>query len=609
MHPHLATLHDALTTEQDFQQREYERVRALPLDEQVALGMAWSPLNVTHVSEGTKGRTMVRVQVPRGGGLHDGISAGNPVLLAPVGNHKNGVSATCMGADEMHAELRVDGPWEANGQVTVVRGFDVSTFQWYRSGLRRLNDKSSTLREVLLGERVPGVPPDPLPDAKVFSVLNGPQQFAARNALGSAELAMIHGPPGTGKTTVLVALLWALVERGDRPWALADSNAAVDHLAVKAAAAGLNVVRLGHIARIGSAAAPLTLHSRVAASTSGDMLQRLDREIIRARRDETRDGRAALREMFEERSRVWAQARDAILAEAQVVASTMGTLVRKAADLPIRPVTAVVDEATQAIEPAILSVAPWVQRLFLIGDPKQLGPVVKEPNNPLATSLLMRLLNNNTLPMPMLAVQHRMNRQIQALVDPVYDGALSPHKSVADHLLSDLEGVEHSELTDRPVLWIDTAGAGFDEARDPLTSSTFNAGEARVVQLAVNQLIEAGVAPEAIGIATPYSAQVAHLQELLPQGIEVASINAFQGREKEAIICSWVRSNVDGQLGFVADPRRLTVALSRARRLLVCVGDSATLSIDSRFAEVLDALQEQGAWATVWEPPWDGAVE
>jgi superfamily I DNA and/or RNA helicase len=105
-------------------------------------------------------------------------------------------------------------------------------------------------------------------------------------------------------------------------------------------------------------------------------------------------------------------------------------------------------------------------------------------------------------------------------------------------------------------------------------------------------------------VIAPYSAQVARLQAALPEDVEVATVNAFQGREKEAILCTFVRGNAVGELGFVADDRRLTVALTRARRLLVLTGDSATLGVHPYFSRVMDAIQAKGGWRTVWEAPW-----
>ncbi|MCB9746381.1 MAG: AAA family ATPase, partial [Alphaproteobacteria bacterium] len=271
---------------------------------------------------------------------------------------------------------------------------------------------------------------------------------------------------------------------------------------------------------------------------------------------------------------------------------------------------AVVDEATQALEPGIWVAVPWTRRLVLLGDPFQLGPVLTEPGNPLERSLLERLLEEGQLPMPALEVQHRMHRDIQALVAEIYGPRYRPHPAVAEHALCDLIEITDDPLPAGPVLWVDTAGAGFEEQVDPASRSLFNPGEARLVEIAVGRLLAAGLPPADIGVIAPYSAQVHRLREALPPGVEVNTINAFQGREAEAIVVSWVRSNPERQIGFVADGRRLTVALTRARRALVLVGDGGvTLSRNPRFARLLEQLWEQGAATTVWEAPWDAALQ
>ena len=534
----------------------------------------------------------------RGGTLHDGIDVGDLVRIGAIGAPDDGPTGRCTGRDERTAEVRIDAPLELSQPLAVTRVFDPTTFARYHRALERADAHSSPLRNVLLGERHVGEPDAHGLHDPGFERLNISQHRAARIAMAAAEIALIHGPPGTGKTEVIVALLRAFVTAGDRPWALADSNAATDHLVARAHAAGLEVVRIGNPARVGREAQRLSLDWRVRNGPMADALRRIDRELIALHREPARwQERKAL---YQERDRLDALARHAILEGAQVIASTLGTLAHMAPDLP-RPDTAIVDEATQAIEPAIWTTVPWIRRLVVVGDPRQLGPVVKEPGNPLHHGLLDRLLASD-VPMPMLDTQHRMRSDIQALVASSYPG-LRAHPDVSEHRLCDLGGVLDTPLTEQGHLWVDTAGADFDEERDPITLSLFNEGEIRLVAQAVTELLRAGVQASDIGVITPYSSQVARLSAELPD-VEVATVNAFQGREKEAIVCSFVRSNSDGELGFVQDPRRLTVAVTRARRFLLCVGDSGTLSASRHFATIMDQFQATGAWATVWEDPW-----
>jgi superfamily I DNA and/or RNA helicase len=152
------------------------------------------------------------------------------------------------------------------------------------------------------------------------------------------------------------------------------------------------------------------------------------------------------------------------------------------------------------------------------------------------------------------------------------------------------------------VRFIDTAGAGFEEETEPDGESRLNRQEASLVARKVNELIAAGVAPVAIAVIAPYAAQVRLLREQLDlPGLEIDSVDGFQGREKEAVIISLVRSNQAGEIGFLSDIRRMNVAITRARRLLLVIGDSATLSSDPFYQRLFEYFERIGAYQTVWE--------
>lgn len=578
-HPHLAVLHEALLAEQQAAADEHQRLAGLDDDDQVAAGFAWPPLRQLS-AERLGRRERLTLRAVGGEMLHSGIGPGDPVWI-------DGIAGHCDGVERATAEVVVErGPPEGR-PVTVTRRHDPATFIRYRQGLEAADRHASPLREALLGTRRVAVGPAPaLPD------LDDAQQRAAAVALGASTLAVIHGPPGTGKTWVLARVLRALVDRGERPWALADSNAAVDHLARQAAGAGVDVVRVGHANRIGSAAASLSLEARMARSPLGPALDALRRDLSRAW------GTPAARGLLAEHRKLSHQAREHALASAQCIASTFGTLARRAPEWPV-PTTAVVDEATQATEAAVWGAVPFVERLVLAGDPEQLGPVSIVPDSPLATSLLQRLVRERAQDVPMLEVQHRMATPIRALVAGVYGPTYRDHPAAAAQRLLDLPAVT----------WVDTSGAGFAEARDPITQSMLNEGEVSLLAIAVAELRARGVAADRIGVIAPYSAQVGRLAaHPALAGVEVATINAFQGREKDAIAVSWVRSNDEGELGFVADSRRLTVALTRARRWLWQVGDAGTLSRHPRFAELIAHHESTGTLQSVWEPPWSEAL-
>jgi ATP-dependent RNA/DNA helicase IGHMBP2 len=603
VHPWLGDLSRALAAELAWQEGEHRRLIRRPLEERIEAGICQHPLEVDTVEEAGRGRARVRLRASSTGILHDGITSGDKVVLTAGSERLEGQS---LGSEGRIHEVLLEGPPEGRGPYTLTLLFDPTTFVRYQQGLQRADRVESRLRDVLLGTEAVSEPVD-VPFAGID--LDPSQRDAVREALAAREVALIHGPPGTGKTQVITALLAELVRGGDRPWALADSNAATDHLAVRASLRGLEVVRLGTPFRISSAAAPLTIEARISRGPFAPVLKQLDRDLIRARNEGGKAGFDLRRQLVAERDRIDADARRAVLQGAQVIASTLGTMAKEAAMLPVAH-TAVVDEATQAMEPAIWSVVPWISRLVLVGDPRQLGSVVMSPGNVLERSMLERLLDPTfptRLPLPMLSVQRRMNALIRQLVADLYGGRLTDHPSVAGHLLTGLPRVEKNGLGSAAITWIDTAGAGLDEARDPISRSLYNAGEIRVITMAVQALFEQGVSPEDIGVIAPYTAQVQRLKAALP-GVEVATVNAFQGREKEAILCSFVRSNPDGELGFVADIRRMVVALTRARRFLLCVGDAATLGRHPAFEAVLETFAIEDAVRSVFEAPWSDAL-
>jgi ATP-dependent RNA/DNA helicase IGHMBP2 len=202
-----------------------------------------------------------------------------------------------------------------------------------------------------------------------------------------------------------------------------------------------------------------------------------------------------------------------------------------------------------------------------------------------------------------LDVQYRMHSDIMSFSSDVfYENSLQADESVRSALLADLPAVTSSPLTTCPVDFIDTAGASYDEEQEPNGDSRFNPLEAEMVVKKVNALIECGVSPSMIAVISPYSAQMRLLREMLGESeIEIDSVDGFQGREKEAVIVSLVRSNREGEVGFLADTRRMNVALTRARRKLIVIGDSATITSHGFYKRRVEYFESIGAYHSVWE--------
>ena len=269
----------------------------------------------------------------------------------------------------------------------------------------------------------------------------------------------------------------------------------------------------------------------------------------------------------------------------------------------------IMDEANQSTEAAAWGPLQYADRLVLAGDHKQLPPTIVSTEaaaQGFNVSLPERLLRERELGAGIsrrLTVQYRMNRAImQFPADELYEGSLTAHASVANHLLQDLPGVAPDELTGAPVTFIDTAGASYDEETEPDGDSRFNPLEAALVVKKLEALLAAGVPPAELAVIAPYAAQVRWLRQRIAQSeVEVDSVDGFQGREKEAVIVSLVRSNRENEIGFLEDIRRMNVALTRARRKLIVIGDSATIAVHPFYQRMVTYFESIGAYHSVWE--------
>lgn len=443
--------------------------------------------------------------------------------------------------------------------------------------------------------------------------LDESQKEAVAFSLRQKELAVIHGPPGTGKTTTLVEVVLQCARRGSKVLVCAPSNVAVDNLVERLSDTSLKVVRLGHPARLLPGIARHSLDAILARSDDfgiiGDIRKEIDGLMSMAAKSKPKDksyqsyGKLGeLRKELKERER---RAIGRILSNADVVLSTLTTA---SDDGPLKNLSeshfevAVIDECSQALEVACWMALLRAPKCILAGDHHQLPPtIVSEAaaKGGLEVTLMERTLQRHgETVVRMLVTQYRMHELImQWSSDRLYGGKLVAHSSVAAHLLRDLSGVEDNEDTAMPLLLIDTAGCGMVELDTPDDESKGNEGEADLVAIHVERLISSGVSASDIAVISPYNLQVELIRLRLSSrhsSLEVRSVDGFQGREKEAVVMSFVRSNDTGTVGFLAEDRRINVAVTRARRHLAVVCDSATMSRHDFLKSLVDYISEEG---------------
>ena len=438
-------------------------------------------------------------------------------------------------------------------------------------------------------------------------------------ALAARDVALVHGPPGTGKTTALVEIIRQTALAGQFVFAAAPSSTAYDHLLECLVAAGVPALRLGHPARIMKHLRDHTLDFKLAhhplAATMDELefsllalYKKKDRHRDRRTlsRDERQDMMDEIKRLKDEIRRLDSEILAQVIREAPVMVGTHSSandpvLKRKKVDL------LVMDEASQATEPSAWMPILHAQKIILAGDHFQLPPTVrskKAEEQGLAKTLFERLHklvgeDHKTL----LRVQYRMHEKIMSFSSREFYGEkLIADDSVKNHTLAGLPHVKRARETEEVFLFLDTAGRGFEEKLEPGSESRYNRDEAELVMHHLNRLLELGVKGSEIALIGPYSAQVRLLSSLVKDPlIEVDSVDGFQGREKEVVILSLVRSNVEGEMGFLADTRRMNVAMTRARRKLVVIGDSATLGNIPFYKDFIEYSESIGAHRSSWE--------
>jgi len=580
-------------------------------------------LAITHHESGLGGRTLLTL-VKRNRTLRlpwNRLRVGAPVVLSSEGAEGESQQGVVSARRRDSIEVSVDD-WPEGDRFRLDLAADEITRKRQTAALRAVENaggRTAQLRDVLLGEREPRLLE--LPELEFATSLNSSQQEAVQFALASQDLAIIHGPPGTGKTTTVVELICQAIQQGHKVLACAPSNTASDNLLARLVAARQKVVRVGHPARVDERLREFTLDAQVAddemMSIVRDMLREAERLFRKAGRfTRAKPAPGAKQDMRREARRLKGDARmlerqavKTVLDRADVVCATTTFNEDLLGDLRFGLV--VIDEACQSTEPGCWIPVLRAERIVLAGDHCQLPPtVLSKPaaRAGLATSLLERLVGHyGDSVTRQLDVQYRMHTQImQFSSQQFYDDTLEAHETVASHLLHDLPVIEPSLLTIDPVTFIDTAGADWHEELEPNGESKRNPKEGAFVLRKVRQLQEAGLSPRDMAVIAPYSAQVRWLREQWDaDDLEIDTVDGFQGREKEAVLISCVRSNATGEIGFLADTRRMNVALTRARRKLIVVGDSATLGGHDFYAAMLSYFESIGAYQTVWNEDLD----
>ncbi len=607
-------------------QQSAERARRLAPAEAEKSGFSMLDLVVRDEASGLGGRYLLRLGKRKSSPLPwTRLGVGSPVVLTP---EKHGDAAGYRGVicerTEDALQVALAGMPDDLDEHDVWRldhSSDDIAAERQRRALHQASmasgDRLAHLRDVLLAQRPAEFKPEQA-EIALDATLNASQQAAVRFALSSIDAALIHGPPGTGKTNTVVELIRRAVRRGEKVLVCAPSNTAVDNLLERLLDSGQHAVRLGHPARVTPALRAHTLDLLVEDHADVRLARKMVKEAMGLFRQADRhtrakpkpgarhEARTEAKSLLADARRLEDRAAQRILDGASILCATTTGL--DSAILGTRRFDlAVIDEACQSTEPGSWIPLLRCDRVVLAGDHCQLPPTVISREAAEAgfnRSLFERVLADIGPEIARrLSVQYRMHESIMEFSSQeFYDGDLTADAAVRAHVLCELPGVEATSLTQTPIDYIDTAGASYDEELEPDGESRLNRDEAALVCRNVQLLLDAGLSARDIAVIAPYAAQVRLLRELLPvAALEIDSVDGFQGREKEAVVISLVRSSQKAEIGFLADVRRMNVALTRARRKLIVIGDSATLSGHPFYRRMIEYFERIGAYRTVWE--------
>lgn len=481
-------------------------------------------------------------------------------------------------------------------------------FQALSDALQAKNNRLAHLREVLLGKTPAG-------KRALFPIrfpwLNPSQEAAVNQVLSAKEVAIVHGPPGTGKTTTLVEAVYETLHRENQVMVAAQSNTAVDWISEKLVDRGISVLRIGNPTRVNDKMLAFTYERRFESHPDYAELWSL-RKAIRLMqstlRKKNREERDTLRNRL---SRLKFRATElevkidaALFDEARVVACTLVGAANRVLTNK-RFTTLFIDEAAQALEPACWIPLGKADRVILAGDPCQLPPTLKcieAARGGLDRTLIQKLTDTKPDTVSLLKIQYRMHEDIMRFSSRwFYQDALEAAPEVRDRGILEL---------DWPIVWLDTSDRDFTEDMKNESTSRMNRQEAELSVARLKEYMEKigkdRILEERIdfGLISPYKAQVQYIRGLIKRNsffkpfrslLTVHTVDGFQGQERDVILISLVRANADGQIGFLHDLRRMNVAMTRARMKLMILGDASTLTQHRFYRQLYQYVTEKGA--------------
>lgn len=601
-----------LEIEYNHEKEEFRKqTETMGVERKVRRGDAWFPVSIGRSYYNSLNQMVVEVMRQPGSDIEHNFEAGRPVCFFTIKNDMStaGAKATKGGSklqylsftatvsyaeqDRMVVALPDSGrivDLQRQDALGVQLFFDETSYRLMFEALDRVirarSGRLADLRDIFYTK----APASRYTfDAMRFPWLNASQEKAVNEVLWAKDVAVVHGPPGTGKTTTLVEAIFETLRRESQVLVCAQSNMAVDWISEKLVDRGINVLRIGNPTRVNDKMLSFTYERRFEAHPDYPQLWSI-RKAIRELRQQRKHADSWHQKMDRLKSRATElelRIRSSLFGEARVIASTLTGAANRVLEGE-KYSTLFIDEAAQALEAACWIAIRKAGRVVLAGDHCQLPPTVKSImalKGGLGKTLMERIVENKPETVTLLKMQYRMNEQIMKFSSEwFYNGMVESAPMVSHRGILDY---------DIPMMWIDTAECDGKEEFVGENFGRINRAEAEMTLQTLQQYLEKigkqRILEESIdvGIISPYRAQVQLLRKELRKReffrpyrhlLTVNTVDGFQGQERDIILISLVRSNDGGDIGFLRDLRRMNVAITRARMKLIILGSSETMT-------------------------------
>ena len=595
-------LYDLLRLEYEHEKEAYrQQTEVMGVARKVKRGIAWYPLSVGRSYYNSLNQLVVEVSRTEDTDIEHNFEYGRPVCFftqSLEGRVKFlSFTATVSYADEERMVVVIPSTdalveLQAADRVGVQLYFDEHTYRLMFEALNQVikakGNRLAELRDIFHG-------PAPVSTYRFaptrFPWLNPSQEEAVNKVLWAKDVAVVHGPPGTGKTTTLVEAIYETLHRENQVLVCAQSNMAVDWISEKLVDRGIHVLRIGNPTRVNDKMLSFTYERRFEAHPDYPQLWSI-RKAIRELYQQRRKGRSdnlhqKINALKDRATELEIRINTTLFNEARVVACTLAGSAHRVMT-GMKFATLFIDEAAQALEPACWIAIRRADRVILAGDHCQLPPTVKcqeAVRGGLAHTLMQTIVKRKPEAVSLLKVQYRMNEEIMRFSsDWFYGGNLQASPEVKYRGILDY---------DTPMVWVNTEGLDCNEEFVGESFGRINKAEARLtleqLQTYITRIGKHRILEERIdfGVISPYKAQVQYLRQLIRRDaffkpfhhlIAVNTVDGFQGQERDVIVISLVRANDEGQIGFLSDLRRMNVAITRARMKLIILGDASTLT-------------------------------